>query len=179
MSTIDLNIIKQINHEIKSIKYEIEHIKEEMESINDTIETKIYKIDIEGQFLINKGVHYIYNDTSSCIQQKYQLINYLKFPIVYDKCVYLVANGTSKAFVIPYYIIIKYPWFSNMLDSDKFKMEYIVTPLGNIFLPLEIPNSYYLDILTIKMLRGSVQYIIEKEREHVKALVDYVCVDMK
>jgi hypothetical protein len=133
----------------------------------------------EAIFLQKQGIHYLYLGDHVKYDQRYQHIDAIKFPVVYDKCVYLLAYGTNTVYVLPHYILMKHQWFSNLLDTTKFSTNFVKTPFGNILLPLELPNPGHLNLLTQKLLKGHIgSYVSEKEKKHIQKLFDYVCTDL-
>ena len=136
-------------------------------------------LDEEVKFLLENGIQYIYNRHHIKTGQ-YLRVEDLKFPLTYGKCVYLIAAGTSIAYVIPYYVLMGYSWFKNALNETQFKSVLIHTHRDNIILRVEPPHPDRMSYLSSRLLRGSQDsYIIDYQKESIKEHFEYFCIDVQ
>lgn len=134
-------------------------------------------LDKEGVFLLENGIQFIYN-SHYVHKGKYIKIIDMHFPISHGKCVYIVAEGTSIAYVIPYYVLMGYCWFKNALDENKYKSTLIYTPRDNIILSVKPPHPGRLSNLTMRLINGGQdEYICDYQKESIKEHFDYFCIN--
>ena len=136
-------------------------------------------LDEEIKFLFKNGIQYIYN-THHTEKGQYLKIEDLKFPLTHGKCVYLIATGTSIAYVVPYYVLMGYSWFKNALNETQYKSVLIHTHRDNIILRVAPPHPDRMSYLSSRLLRGSQDsYICDYQKESIKEHFEYFCIDVK
>ena len=136
-------------------------------------------LDEEVKFLLENGIQYIYN-RHHIKNGQYLRVEDLKFPLTHGKCVYLIAAGTSIAYVIPYYVLMGYSWFKNALNETQYKSALIYTHRDNIILRVEPPHPDRLSYLSSLLLKGSQDsYLCDYQKESIKEHFEYFCIDVK
>ena len=141
--------------------------------MSDTsIESNLYYN--ESQNMIELGINYLYDDiTKKYIQNKLR-----KYPITFDKVVFLIAKGTNVAYIVPNYIIIDFPWFKYALGERELSSSAIILETGNIVLPVECPCPSMLNYLYQKMMYGTVfDYVSNSQKERIIELFNYFGID--
>ena len=127
----------------------------------------------EKLFLINKGIKKVILVNN--INNK-NLLVLQDFPLAIGKVIYLIAEGTDEAYVLPYYLIENITWFKEILltltkkaykvsDTECLLYE---TPLDNLIIVIKPPFPFKLKDNICYLLNYNIENKSKEFEENLK-----------